>query len=166
MSIREFKNLKPQIHEESFIAESVDIIGDVVVGKDANLWYGAVLRGDIQKIVVGDRTNIQDNSTVHVGNDVETIIGDDVTIGHNCVIHGCTIGNNVLVGMGSVVLNNAVIGENTIIGAGSLVTERKQIPSGVLCLGSPAKVVRELTVEEIEGIKESAKNYVELSKEY
>ena len=115
---------------------------------------------------VGKNTNIQDNSTVHNDYNTPTNIGDNVTIGHNSIIHGCTIKNNVLIGMGSIILNNAEIGENTIIGAGSLVTQNKKIPSGVLCVGSPAKVVRELTKEEIEHIKQSAENYVQMGREH
>lgn len=152
----------PVIDESCFIAENAAIVGDVVIGENSNIWYGVVIRSEWQPTTIGKNTNIQENSTVHIDHDFPTTIGDEVTIGHNCIIHGCTIENNVLVGMGSTILNGAEIGENTIIGAGSLVTQNKKIPSGVLCMGSPAKVVRELTKEEIESIKISAKQYVEL----
>lgn len=162
----EFRNKKPLVNSESFIAENVILIGDVTIEKDANLWYGTVLRGDINYIKVGVGTNIQENSTVHVDKTYAAIIGNNVTIGHNCIIHGCTIGDNSLIGMGSIILNGAEIGENTLIGAGSMVTGGKKIPSGVLCMGSPAKVIRELTEEEILSLKRSAENYINLSKEY
>lgn len=152
----------PMVHESCFVAENATIVGDVVVGDNSNIWYGVVIRSEGQPTVIGKNTNIQENSTVHIDHDFPTTIGDDVTIGHNCIIHGCTIKNNVLVGMGSIILNGAEIGENTIIGAGSLVTQNKKIPSGVLCMGSPAKVVRELTAEEIESIKTSANHYVQV----
>lgn len=164
--IHNFENIKPNISEESFVAQSSDIIGNVILKEDSSIWFGAVLRGDCDKIIVGKGSNIQDNCTVHSDKDEPTEIGDYVTIGHNAIIHGCKIGNNSLVGMGAIVLNGAEIGENTIIGAGSLVTQGKKIPSGVLCLGSPAKVIRELTVEEINSIKESAEHYIHCSKSY
>ncbi|MEG2017162.1 MAG: gamma carbonic anhydrase family protein [Clostridium sp.] len=153
----------PVIHESCFIAENAAILGNVVIGEKSNIWYSAVIRSEGELTTIGKNTNIQENSTVHIDHDFPTTIGDDVTIGHNCIIHGCTVRNNVLVGMGSTILNGAEIGENTIIGAGSLVTQNKKIPSGVLCIGSPAKVVRELTEEEIESIRESAKGYIKLS---
>ncbi|WP_102399733.1 gamma carbonic anhydrase family protein [Haloimpatiens massiliensis] len=161
-----FKGKNPNINEKTFIATSADIIGDVTLETGANIWYGAVLRGDTNKIYIGKNTNIQDNSVVHVDMDKPCTLGDGVTVGHRAIVHGCTVKNNVLVGMGAIILNGAEIGENTIIGAGSLVTQNKKIPSGVLCMGVPAKVVRELTEEEIDSIKKSAQHYVELSCEY
>ncbi len=127
------------------ISESVDIIGNVEIDENANIWFGTRLRGDMNKIVIGANTNIQENSVVHVDVNSPCIIGKDVTIGHGAIIHGCTISDNVLVGMGSIILNNAKIGKNTIIGAGSLVTQGKSFKDGVLILGNPAKIVRELT---------------------
>ena len=152
----------PNVHESCFIAENATIVGNVIIGEKSNIWYGVVIRSEDEATVIGKNTNIQENSTVHIDYNFPTTIGDDVTIGHNCIIHGCTIKNNVLVGMGSILLNGAEIGENTIIGAGSIVTQNKKIPSGVLCMGSPAKVVRELTTEEIESIKTSASHYVQI----
>ena len=164
--IHQFEGQLPKVHKYSFIAGSADVIGNVIIGEYSNIWFGAVLRGDEDSLSVGDYTNIQDNSTVHNDKDFPVVIGDYVTIGHNSVIHGCKISNNSLIGMGSTILNGAEIGEYTIIGAGSLVTKGKKIPSGVLCMGVPAKVVRELTVEEKESIKKSAQHYVELSMKY
>ena len=156
--IMDFEGINPKINKNTYISESVDIIGNVEIDENANIWFGTRLRGDMNKIVIGANTNIQENSVVH--------IGKDVTIGHGAIIHGCTISDNVLVGMGSIILNNAKIGKNTIIGAGSLVTQGKSFKDGVLILGNPAKIVRELTDDEIKGIKSSADNYVNLSKRY
>ena len=161
-----FKNLLPKIDESAYIADNVVLTGDVEIKKDANIWFGVAMRGDIHYIKIGEKSNVQDLSVVHVGYSDPVKVGDNVTIGHACIIHGCKIGNNVLVGMGSTLMNGAVVGDNTIIGAGSLVTEGKQIPSGVLAMGRPAKVVRELTPEEIEKIQVSADKYVEVSKAY
>ncbi|MEG2289712.1 MAG: gamma carbonic anhydrase family protein [Clostridium sp.] len=164
--IKTVKGKTPKIDDSCFIAENATVVGDVTIGAGSNIWYSAAIRSDMDTTIIGKNTNIQENSTVHDDFGISTTIGDNVTIGHNCIIHGCTVGNNVLVGMGSIVLNGAEIGENTIIGAGSLVTQNKKIPSGVLCIGSPAKVVRELTTEEIESIRTSAIHYVELAQEH
>lgn len=145
-----------------FIAKSADVLGKVRIGDYSSIWYQAVLRGDMDSITIGERSNVQDGSVVHVAPGGCCVkIGDGVTIGHNCTIHGCTIENNVLVGMGSTVLNGAVIGENTIIGAGSLVTQNKVIPPNSLVMGSPAKVIRPLTDAEIESIRANAREYME-----
>lgn len=164
--ILDFNGIKPVIDKTCYISESVDIIGDVVIEKNANIWFGTTIRGDMSKIYIGENTNIQENSVVHVDFNCETNIGKNVTIGHRTIIHGCTIADNVLVGMGSIILNGAKIGKNTIIGAGSLVTQNKEFEEGVLIMGSPAKVVRKLTEDEIKSIEQSAKNYVEMSKKY
>ncbi|HSN58629.1 MAG TPA: gamma carbonic anhydrase family protein, partial [Clostridiaceae bacterium] len=132
-----------------------------------SIWFGAVLRGDLNKIHIGKGSNIQDNSTIHVDADGPgTVVGEYVTIGHNSVLHGCSIGSYSMVGMGAVVLEGAVVGEETIIGAGSLVTSNNIIPSGVLCIGSPAKVIRELTDEEKTALRKNAMDYIELANEY
>jgi carbonic anhydrase/acetyltransferase-like protein (isoleucine patch superfamily) len=164
--IKAYKGNKPEIMESCFIADNATVIGQVKINDNANVWYGSVIRSDMSYTTIGSNTNIQENTTVHNDFSTPTEIGDNVTIGHNCVIHGCKIKNNVLIGMGSIILNNAEIGENTIIGAGSLVTQGKKIPSGVLCIGSPAKVIRELTSEEIESIKSSAIHYLEMAEEH
>lgn len=164
--ILEFNGIKPTIDKTCYISESVDIIGDVVIEKNANIWFGTTIRGDMSKIHIGENTNIQENSVVHVDFDYETNIGKNVTIGHRAIIHGCEISDNVLIGMGSIILNGAKIGKNSIVGAGSLVTQNKIFEDGVLIMGSPAKAVRKLTEEEIESIEQSSKNYVEISKKY
>ncbi|SDK56263.1 gamma carbonic anhydrase family protein [Natronincola ferrireducens] len=158
--IKALKEKKPSIHESCFIAETADIIGDVTIGEGSSIWYKAVLRGDDNYIKIGKSTNIQDGSVVHISHLYPTIIGDNITIGHSAIIHACRIGNNVLIGMGTIILDGAEIGEETIIGAGSLVPPGKKIPSGVLAIGSPAKVVRELTEEEKIGIRTSAESYI------
>lgn len=166
---REVKNAKaenmtdqPKNQKHIFIAKGATIVGDVRVGDDSSIWYGAVLRGDQAPITVGKRTNVQDGCVVHVDVRTPTIIGDGVTIGHNCTIHGCDIDDNVLIGMGTTILNRAKIAKNCIVGAGSLVTQDKTFPEGSLILGSPAKVVRKLTDEEIQGIRDNAEEYIEL----
>ncbi|MGM0378843.1 MAG: gamma carbonic anhydrase family protein [Bacillota bacterium] len=161
-----FEKKSPQIHKSCFTAKSCDIIGDVSIDEFTSIWYKTVIRGDVGKIKIGKNTNVQDNSVVHVDSSKETIIGKNVTIGHSAVIHSCNIDDNVLIGMGAIILSDAKINKNVIIGAGSLVTERTEIPKNSLVLGSPAKVVRELTEKEIEKIKKSAKHYVELSNKY
>lgn len=164
--IKEFQGVTPEINESCYISESVDVIGRVTIGENSNIWFGTVLRGDINSITIGKNTNIQENSVVHVDYDYNVIIDDCVTIGHGAIIHGCHIEENCLIGMGAIVLNGAKIGKNTIIAAGSLIPQNKIIPEGVLVMGSPGKVIRELTEEEINNIKISSDNYVRLSKEY
>ena len=149
------------IDSSAWVAPGAFVLGDVEVGKDCGIWYNAVLRGDIAAIKIGDRTNVQDNAVIHVDFDKPAIIGNDVTIGHGAIVHGCTIGDNSLIGMGAIVLNGAEIGENCIIGAGALVTQNKKIPAGSMAFGNPAKVIRQLTQEEIDGITYNAKVYVD-----
>ncbi len=159
------QNKVPEIHANAWIAPSADIIGQVFIDSLSSVWFGAVLRGDIEKITIGKRSNIQDNSTVHVDNGMiggkiaQVIIGDDVSIGHNCIVHGCTISDRVLVGMGSIILNNVVIGEDCIIGAGSLLTQNKIFPPRSLIMGSPAQVIRELNDLEVLTIIKNASLY-------
>ena len=157
--IKEFDGIMPEIDESVFVAESADIIGDVKIGKNSSIWYNTVLRGDEHAIRIGENTNIQDGTVIHVGWDVDTVIGDNVTVGHNALVHGCKIGNNSLVGMGAIVLNGAEIGEYCMIAAGALVKQNKKFPDGVLIMGSPAKVVRELTDEEKQSLIKSADDY-------
>lgn len=165
--IYKFNNIHPVISKDSFIAESADIIGNVTIGENVSVWFGAVIRGDINPIFIGRGTNVQDNCVLHTRTgDNKILVGENVTIGHSAVIHGATIGSNTLIGMGAIILDDAQIGSYTIIGAGSLVPPGKKIPDGVLCLGSPAKVVRELTTEEKQGLEESAATYIELYKKY
>jgi len=164
MVIRDFKGIKPEIGENVFISETASIIGDVKIGKNCSIWYNAVLRGDGESIVIGDNTNIQDGVVLH--GDYITKIGNNVTVGHKALVHGATIGDNTLIGMGAIVLDNAIIGANSIVAAGSVVTSGKKFPDGVLLMGIPAKVVRELTLEDIEENKSSAKWYVDTANGY
>ena len=159
--IKKYNDIAPSISREAFVAENSTIIGNITVNKDASVWYGAVLRGDEESIVIGECSNIQDNVVIHTDKDSPTFIGKNVTVGHGAIIHGCTIEDEVIVGMGSIVLNGAHIGKNTIIGAGSLISENKIIPEGVLCYGFPAKIIRKLTPEEINSILISADEYRE-----
>ena len=144
-----------------YIAEGVRLVGEqITIGKDSSVWFNSVIRqtGD-EPVTIGSRTNFQDLSVIHTAEGYPVSVGDGVTIGHMCLIHGCTIGNNTLIGMGSTVMNGAVIGNNCLIGAGSLVTEGKTIPDGMLAFGRPAKVVRELTEEELASLEDSAEEY-------
>jgi carbonic anhydrase/acetyltransferase-like protein (isoleucine patch superfamily) len=162
-----YEDKYPVISDSAFIAPSADIIGDVTIGEDSSIWFGAVVRGDENYIEIGKGTNIQDNCTVHINRQqFSTKIGDYVTVGHNAVIHACKIGSYCLIGMGAIVLDGAEVGDYVILGAGSLVTGGKKIPSGVLAIGSPAKVIRELTEEEKNSIKESADNYINLARKF
>lgn len=158
-----FQNKVPVIHDSCFIAETAVVIGEVSVEEEGNIWYNTVVRGDVEPIVIGKRSNVQDQCMVHTSSGFPTTLGDDVTIGHGAIIHGCTIESNVLVGMGAIVLDGAHIESNVMVGAGALVAPGKRIPSGVLVMGSPAKVVRDLTEEEISNISKSAAGYVRLS---
>lgn len=164
--IKGYNGIKPKIDETVFIAETADIIGKVTIGKNSNIWYNTVMRADVNTITIGENTNIQDGSVVHVADEFPAIIGDNVTVGHKALVHGCKIGNNTLIGMGSIVLDGAEIGEYTLLGAGSLVPPGKKIPSGVLALGSPAKVIRELSQEEKQNLVKSALKYVETANNY
>src|SRR2546421_8212347 len=152
MPIIPYKGLSPTIEDNVFIAPGAFIIGNVTIREGASIWYNAVVRGDVAPIVIGHRTNIQDNCTLHVDSDAPLTIGDECTIGHGAVVHGATLGNQVFVGMNAVVLSHARIGTRTIVGACALVGEHKSIPEGVLILGIPAKYVRELTEAELEFI--------------
>ncbi|WMM23695.1 gamma carbonic anhydrase family protein [Tissierella sp. MB52-C2] len=163
--IKSLKNKSPKIHEEAFIAETADVLGDVTIGEGTSIWYGAVARGDMNTIVIGKYSNVQDNSSLHVDSNEPLKIGDYTTVGHNAVVHGCTIGNNCLIGMGAIILNNAIIGDNCIIGAGALITEGAVIPPNSLVLGAPGKVKRELTEDDIKSIKDNAVRYEKLWKE-
>lgn len=155
-----------KVDKSVFIAEGSIIRGDVTIGKDSGVWFNAVVRGDTDRIVIGDRTNVQDGAVLHVDTGFPLTIGDDVTIGHNAIVHGCTIGNNVIIGMGAIVLNGAVIEDNCVIGAGSLVSQGKVIPAGSVAFGSPAQVKKEMSPEAIEHNHHSAEHYVELGRKY
>ncbi len=149
-----------------FIAKSADVVGKVKLGDFISVWFQAVIRGDVDTITIGDRTNIQDGTVVHVAPGHPTVIGEGVSIGHNAIIHGCKIGNNVLIGMGAIILNGAQIGDNSIVGAGSLVTQGKVFPPNSLIMGSPAKVARPLKPEEVQSIRDNAEEYLDTMKGY
>lgn len=147
--VKSYKEHVPQVHESAFLAENAVVVGEVYIGESASIWYGAVLRGDVGSIRIGARTNIQDNATVHMTGGVsDALIEEDVTVGHNAVVHGATVRRGALIGMGSVILDNAEIGEGAIIAAGAVVPPRMKVPPRVLVRGTSAKVVRELTEKE------------------
>lgn len=154
------------VSEDYFVAPNASVIGRVRLGRGANVWFGAVLRGDTNKIAIGDETNVQDNSVVHVDDDAPTLIGNSVTIGHSATVHGCTLGDYSLVGIGATILSHAEIGRYCIVGAGALVTEHKQFPDRSLIIGVPAKRVREVTDDELEMLEHSAIHYAELGRRY
>ena len=160
--IRKIDDKEPSIHEDTFIAASADVIGDVIMDEGSSIWYGAVARGDINTIKIGKFANVQDNVTLHVSNEDPLVIGEYTSIGHNAVVHGSTVGNNCLIGMGAIILNGAVIGDNCIIGAGSIVTEGMKIPANSLVIGAPARVRRQVSEEEIASLKAASMNYNKL----
>lgn len=165
--IRTFQGIKPTIPDSCFVEETAVIVGDVVMGEDCSAWFHAVIRGDVNCIRIGHRTNVQDLCMLHVTHDTHPlVIGDDVTIGHHVVLHGCTIQNRVLIGMGAIIMDGAVIGEDSVVGAGSLITEGSIVPPKSLVLGSPAKVKRPVTEDEIAWIRESAQNYIRYFRQY
>ena len=161
MAVYELDGVAPSVPDSAWIADSAQVMGDVVLGEDASVWFGTVVRGDTDKVTIGAGTNIQDASVLHADRGVPLVIGANVTVGHQVMLHGCTIGDETLIGIGAVVLNNAKIGKNCLVGAGSLVTEGKEFPDGSMILGSPAKVVKQLSPEQIEGLRRSARHYVE-----
>lgn len=162
-----YQDTWPEIHETAFIAPSADIVGRVKIGAESSVWFQCVVRGDVHSITIGDRTNVQDLTMLHVTHDrYKLTIGDEVTIGHRALVHGCTIGSQCLIGMGSIIMDGAEIGEQSVVGAGSLVTEGKKFPPRSLIIGSPAKVVRQLSDEEVSRLKYSADHYVRVSQNY
>lgn len=165
--IRTYQGIRPKIAASAFIEETAVVIGDVVIGDESSVWFNTVIRGDVHFIRIGNRTNIQDLCVVHVSHDIyPTTLGDDVTVGHHVVLHGCTIKDRVLVGMGAILMDGVVIGEDCIVGAGALITEQTVVPPKSLLLGSPAKIKRSVTDKELAWIRESAENYVRYAKQY
>ncbi len=156
----------PEISADSWVAPNAIIIGKVKLEKNSSIWFNAVLRGDIEKIVIGENSNIQDGSVLHTDPGCPLTVGKGVTVGHMVMLHGCEISDDTLIGIGSTILNKAKIGKNCIIGANTLVTENKVIPDNSLVLGSPGKVIRKVTDDEIKAIRENAKHYVKNSKRY
>lgn len=161
-----YKDHTPDLKKAAFVAKSAEIAGEVYAGEESSFWFHVSIRGDLAPVYIGKGSNIQDNTVLHVDIDLPVRIGSHVTIGHNAIIHACSIGDNCLIGMGAIVLNGADIGEESIVGAGALVTQHKKFPPRSLLIGSPAKVARELTQEEVDAIGHNAKEYIELSKGY
>jgi carbonic anhydrase/acetyltransferase-like protein (isoleucine patch superfamily) len=161
--IREWNRHKPEIDPTAFIHESAEIIGKVRIGKDVSIWPNVVIRGDIEEIIIGQGTNIQDNTVIHTDEGVPTVIGEGTSVGHSVILHSCTIKNNCLIGMGAILLEGATIEEDCLIGAGALVSPGKIIPRGSLALGVPAKVKRAVEQKEIDNIKKNAQDYISLA---
>lgn len=164
--IHPFGTHRPVLEEGAFVAPSADVIGRVALGRDASVFFQCVLHGDINSIAVGDRSNIQDQTTVHVASDLGVVIGSDVSIGHGCVIHACTLEDRILVGMGSIIMDGTTVGSDCLIAAGSLLPKGKSFPSGSLIMGSPARVARPLAPDEIAGLARLAAKYVQVKDVY
>ena len=166
MAIENFAQHSPTIDSSAFVAASADVIGRVTLEQESSVFYNATLRGDINEIVIGPRSNVQDNAVVHLADDYGCYVGELVTVGHSAILHACTVKNEVLIGMGAIVLDGAVIGERSIIGAGALVTGGTEIPPGSLVLGRPGKVVKALSLDDQADIKSWAEKYVRVSREF
>ena len=165
--IRPFKNIVPTIHEAAFIAEDAIVIGDVEIGEDASVWFGSIIRGDVNFIRIGARTNIQDMGVIHVSSKTHsTVLEEEITVGHNVTLHGCHVESGCLIGIGAILLDGVRVGRNSLVAAGSLLTPGTQIPPNSLVMGSPAKVKRELNDDELAYLQKSWRNYVELKKHY
>lgn len=161
MAIYELDVLKPHVNETAWVADNAQVVGEVELHAHSSVWYSSVLRGDSAKITIGEGSNVQDGSVLHADLGMPLTLGKHVTVGHMVQLHGCTIGDESLIGIGAIVLNGARIGKNCLVGAGSLVTEGKEFPDGSMILGSPAKVVRQLTPEQIAGLRRSAQHYID-----
>ena len=166
MTIYQLDSLIPSLHASAWVADDAQVIGNVTLAEDVSVWFGVVVRGDTESITVGKGSNIQDNSVLHADLGKPLVVGENVTVGHQAMLHGCSIGDNSLIGIQAVVLNGAKIGKNCLVGAGALVTEGKEFPDGSMILGSPAKVVRQLSAEQIEALKMSARHYVDNARRY
>jgi carbonic anhydrase/acetyltransferase-like protein (isoleucine patch superfamily) len=166
MAIYQLDADSPRVSENAWVADSAQVMGRVVMEEDSSVWFGAVVRGDTETIRIGRRSNIQDGSILHADHGLPLTIGENVTVGHQVMLHGCSIGDGSLIGIQAVVLNGAKIGKNCLVGAGSLVTEGKEFPDGSMILGSPARVVRQLTPEQIQGLARSAQGYVDNARRF
>lgn len=165
--IRDFNGTSPKIHETAFITDDAIVIGDVEIGEDSSVWFGSIVRGDVNYIRIGARTNIQDATVIHVSSKTHpTILGDEITIGHRVTLHGCTVGNGCLIGIGAILMDGVEVGEQSLVGAGTLLTPGTIIPPRSLVIGSPGRVKRELNDDEIAFLDRSWRNYVELKKHY
>lgn len=166
MAIFQLDDFIPAIHDSAWVADSAQVVGQVTLAEDSNIWFGVVVRGDVECISIGKGSNIQDNSVLHADKGSPLVIGENVTVGHQAMLHGCSIGDGSLIGIQAVVLNGARIGKNCLVGAGALVTEGKEFPDGCMILGSPAKAVKQLSPEHIEALKTSAQHYVDNARRY
>lgn len=156
----------PRLGRDVFVAPNATVVGDVILGDEVSVWFGAVLRGDVERLTIGRRSNIQDNSVLHSDPGSPLILGEGVTVGHTVILHGCAIGDGTLIGMGSTILNDARIGRNCLVGANALITEGKEYADGMLIVGSPARVIRALTPDELARVASSAGRYVERGRAY
>lgn len=166
MAVYELDGVVPQVAASAWVADSAEVIGHVTLAADASVWFGCVLRGDTEHMTVGEGSNIQDLSVLHADVGQPLTIGRHVTVGHKVMLHGCTIGDESLIGIGAVVLNGAKIGKNCLVGAGALVTEGKEFADGSMIVGAPARVVRQLTPEQIEGLRRSAQHYIDNARRF
>lgn len=166
MAIYAIDGVAPHIAATAWVADSAQVMGQVELGEGASVWFGAVVRGDTDRITIGAGSNIQDASVLHVDFGKPLVVGERVTVGHQVMLHGCTIGDETLIGIGAIVLNGARIGKNCLVGAGALVTEGKEFPDGSMIIGSPAKAVRELSPEHIEGLRQSARHYMDNARRF
>ena len=166
MALYQLDQDTPRVADSAWVADSAQVIGLAVLGDDSSVWFGAVLRGDTETLTIGRRSNVQDGSMLHADRGYPVVVGDDVTIGHHVVLHGCTVGDGSLIGIKAVLLNGAKIGKHCLVGAGALVTEGKEFPDGSLIIGVPAQVARQLRPAEIEGLKRSAAHYVENARRF
>ena len=156
----EYEGITPRVHDSVFVAPGAMLIGDVTIGEESSVWFNCVLRGDLEPIRIGCRTNVQDGAIIHMDREMPCLIGDDVTIGHGAILHSCIIGNDALIGMGAILLSGSVIGERAIVAAGALVREGQEIPPDALAMGVPAKVVRDVTEDELERVRRGKDDYV------
>ena len=161
MAIYELDGVSPTLADTAWVADNAQVMGNVTLAADCSVWFGVTVRGDTETIAIGQGSNIQDGSVLHADVGMPLVVGENVTVGHKVMLHGCTIGDESLIGIGAIVLNGAKIGKNCLVGAGALVTEGKEFPDGSMIIGSPAKAVRQLTSEQMEGLRMSAKHYIE-----
>ena len=166
MAVYALDGVEPQIAESAWVADSAQVMGEVHMGADASVWFGTVVRGDTSSITIGEGTNVQDASVLHADLGMPLVIGRHVTVGHQVMLHGCTIGDESLIGIGAIVLNGAKIGKNCLVGAGALVTEGKEFPDGSMIIGSPARVVKQLTAEQMQGLRQSAQHYIDNARRF
>jgi carbonic anhydrase/acetyltransferase-like protein (isoleucine patch superfamily) len=166
MALYELDGIAPRLGANAWVADCAQVMGNVSLGADTSVWFGTVIRGDTESITIGRGSNIQDGSVMHADIGMPIVLGENVTVGHKVMLHGCTIGDDTLIGIGAIVLNGARIGKNCLVGAGALVTEGKDFPDGSMIIGSPAKAVRPLTSEQIASVRQSARHYVENARRF